>query len=51
MDLVNDETIEHPIAGVIHPWEKPCSSYMPDGRSEICARCDWPDEAHDRRGN
>lgn len=45
------EPIVHPIAGELHPWEKPCSSFMGDGRSEICARCDWPDEAHDTRGN
>lgn len=42
---------EHPIAGELHPKEKPCSSFMADGRSEICARCDWPEEAHGGRGD
>lgn len=49
--LDGKQPIVHPIVGVLHPHEKPCSSFMPDGRSEICARCDWPDEAHDSRGN
>lgn len=38
--------VEHPIAGTIYPHEAPCSSYLPDGRSEICAHCDWAEEAH-----
>lgn len=41
----------HPIAGKLQPQAQPCSSYMPDGRSEICARCDWPEDAHGSRAD
>lgn len=50
--VVELPSVVHPIAGTIHPHrDGPCSTYMPDGRSEICARCDWPDEAHGRKGD
>lgn len=39
------------VAGELHPTEEPCSEYRGDGRSDICADCDWPDEAHDASGN
>lgn len=41
----------HPIAGKLEPQAQPCSSFMPDGRSEICARCDWPEDAHGNRSD
>lgn len=35
-----------PIAGELHPMARPCRVFVGDGRSNICATCDWPSDAH-----
>lgn len=38
--------VDDPVAGVIYPRQVPCDAYLPDGRSNICITCDWPDVEH-----
>lgn len=38
----DDVLIIDPVAGVVTPWAEDCDQFAPDGRSDLCRRCNRP---------